>query len=236
MWDCVSLIQQKAPHIQIRVFPATMQGPTCSNTVQKALQLAMKDATCETLILTRGGGSAEDLSGFNHEDLIRQIASCPVPIITAIGHETDVTLSDFVADHRAPTPSAAVLTLLEPLYTLKTHVRETLETQRNTLLNRIDETRSQIKNRLQTTRITLQNKQKTIQKHTSHLIERLESANPLHRLKQGYSICRIQKNGKIFQSVQDIKVQDLIEISQHDGQIISEVKTIKKKSETKKGL
>jgi exodeoxyribonuclease VII large subunit len=91
----------------VRLYPALVQGEAAAADLCQALQAAARDASCDVLILTRGGGSLEDLAAFNDETLARRIAELPMPVISAVGHEVDVTIADFVADQRAPTPSAA---------------------------------------------------------------------------------------------------------------------------------
>src|SRR6185437_6857181 len=94
--------------LNLLVYPATMQGPTCCSTVAAGIRYFNEHPSLvEVIVLARGGGSIEDLSGFNDESLARAIAGSEISIVSAIGHETDFTIADFVADLRAPTPSAA---------------------------------------------------------------------------------------------------------------------------------
>ena len=105
--DIAITIARKAPHIQLIIYPSLVQGREAAQHMIKALQDAAQHKHIELLILARGGGSIEDLWAFNDESLVRAIAQFPMPIVTGIGHETDITLSDYAADFRAPTPTAA---------------------------------------------------------------------------------------------------------------------------------
>lgn len=107
--DILSTLARRFPLAKILIYPSEVQGATASLQLIKALQAAEVDAGCEVLILARGGGSLEDLWAFNEEALARQIAACTIPIISGVGHETDFTIADFVADYRAETPTAAAI-------------------------------------------------------------------------------------------------------------------------------
>ncbi|MEO6982485.1 MAG: exodeoxyribonuclease VII large subunit [Edaphobacter sp.] len=106
--DIVTVARRRHARLNLLVYPATMQGPTCASTVAEGIHwFNTHPELVDAIILARGGGSMEDLSGFNDETLARAIAASDLPIVSAIGHETDFTIADFVADLRAPTPSAA---------------------------------------------------------------------------------------------------------------------------------
>ena len=105
--DIVSVLQRRFPAIPVIVYPAAVQGDAAPGELINALRTAVERDECDVLIIGRGGGSLEDLWAFNNEQLAREIADCPLPIISAVGHEVDFTIADFVADVRAPTPSGA---------------------------------------------------------------------------------------------------------------------------------
>ncbi len=105
--DILHVLKRRAPSIPVTLYPAAVQGEQAAEHIIKALQSAIDEGRCDTLIIGRGGGSIEDLWAFNSEPLARLIYNAPIPIISAVGHETDYTICDFVADQRAPTPSAA---------------------------------------------------------------------------------------------------------------------------------
>lgn len=111
--DILAIFKRRAPFIEIFIFPCQVQGAEAAPSMIRAIQKANREASCEALILTRGGGSNEDLWAFNHPDLAYAIFNSSQPIISAVGHEIDLTISDLTADHRASTPSAAA-ELLSP--------------------------------------------------------------------------------------------------------------------------
>ena len=105
--DFIEILSRRFPGVRIRLFPARVQGPGSLEDVCRGLDYFGRSGWAELVVVARGGGSLEDLWTFNEEAVARAIASCPVPVVSAIGHETDFTIADFVADLRAPTPSAA---------------------------------------------------------------------------------------------------------------------------------
>ena len=105
--DVMTSFARRAPHVDIVVYPSLVQGPDAPAALVAAMSLAVSHASVDVLIVCRGGGSLEDLWAFNDERVVRAIAALPMPVISGVGHETDVTLSDFAADVRAPTPTAA---------------------------------------------------------------------------------------------------------------------------------
>lgn len=111
--DVLAIFKRRAPFIDILVYPCLVQGEQAAKSIIKALMQAQNHHACDALIITRGGGSNEDLWAFNDATLAYAIFNCPIPIVSAVGHEIDLTLSDYVADQRAPTPSAAA-ELLSP--------------------------------------------------------------------------------------------------------------------------
>ena len=105
--DILSILGRRFPAIPVIIYPAAVQGDAAPGELVDALATAVRRAECDVLIISRGGGSLEDLWAFNDEEFARAIAACPLPVISAVGHEVDFTIADFVADVRAPTPSGA---------------------------------------------------------------------------------------------------------------------------------
>jgi len=105
--DILSTLKRRFPALPVVVYPVSVQGAGSANQISRMIDLAAQRNECDVLILARGGGSLEDLWSFNEESVARAIARCPLPIISGVGHEIDFTIADFVADRRAPTPTAA---------------------------------------------------------------------------------------------------------------------------------
>ncbi|NTU60375.1 MAG: exodeoxyribonuclease VII large subunit, partial [Deltaproteobacteria bacterium] len=105
--DILNVLARRAPGVPVLLSPAVVQGREAPRSIVEALERVAAQPGVEVVIVGRGGGSAEDLSAFNEEEVVRAVARCPVPVVSAVGHEIDVPLVDFAADARAPTPSAA---------------------------------------------------------------------------------------------------------------------------------
>jgi len=105
--DILHILRRRFPAIPVLIYPVAVQGEAAPREIVQALQLAGRRAECDVLILARGGGSLEDLWAFNEEVVARALFDCPIPVVSGVGHEVDVTIADFVADERAPTPSGA---------------------------------------------------------------------------------------------------------------------------------
>lgn len=112
--DVLTALRRRAPHIAIVLYPTPVQGDGAAEKIALAIRSAARRGECDLLLLCRGGGSLEDLWSFNDEAVARAIADCDIPVISGVGHETDVTIADFVADLRAPTPTAAAELAAKP--------------------------------------------------------------------------------------------------------------------------
>lgn len=131
--DVLTVMQRRSPNTEVVIYPTQVQGAEAPSQLQSALQVAISRNEVDVLLITRGGGSLEDLWCFNDENLARSIFNCPIPIVSAVGHEIDFTICDFVADMRAPTPSAAA----EQLTTSREETLERLRYQEHKLLQLI---------------------------------------------------------------------------------------------------
>lgn len=124
--DVLSTLARRYPIARILIYPSEVQGATAAQQLIKALTRANKDKRCDVLILARGGGSLEDLWAFNDEQLAREIATSAIPIVSGVGHETDFTIADFVADYRAETPTAAAAAVSPDVLDLSNGLHQTL--------------------------------------------------------------------------------------------------------------
>lgn len=120
--DILNILARRHGNVGILIYPAQVQGEAAAGEVSAGLQYFSRAKNVDVVIIARGGGSVEDLAAFNNESLARAIAACPLPVISAIGHETDFTIADFVADLRAPTPSAAAELVIDSKQQLAEHL------------------------------------------------------------------------------------------------------------------
>ena len=144
--DIINVLSRRSPFFNLTVVPTLVQGEKAAPLICEALNKASNLENIDLIILARGGGSIEDLWAFNNEEVARAIVNCPIPLVSAVGHETDFTISDFVADIRAPTPSIAAEIISQPYSELK----ETLEGYQSYLLksfeSQFDSQRTRITN------------------------------------------------------------------------------------------
>ena len=203
--DILSVLKRRFPGIPVNLYPAAVQGDDAPLQLQQALDLAIRHQRCDVLIIGRGGGSAEDLCAFNDEALARAIFASPVPIVSAVGHEIDFSISDFVADLRAPTPSAAAELLSpdrEQLLRQFDQIRQRLQQQTREALarrqQRLESLQARLRHpgqrlqeqsqRLDTLELRLKHacKQRLNRQHThlSHLQERLNAQQPSRQIAQ----------------------------------------------------
>ena len=135
--DIEAVVHRRSPQVPIVLYPATVQGPAAAAEIVRGLSILGQRADVDVIIVGRGGGSTEDLWAFNEESVVRAIADCPTPVISAVGHETDFTLADLVADWRSPTPSAAAERAVpvrdDLLYTVDLHLERMTQALRLTL-------------------------------------------------------------------------------------------------------
>jgi exodeoxyribonuclease VII large subunit len=230
--DVLSTLSRRAPHIPIVIYPTLVQGPEAPLNIIAALEHANREAVVEVILLVRGGGSIEDLWAFNHEQLAYAIAESTLPIICGVGHETDTTIADFVADLRAPTPTGAAEMaaprrdqLLAELASFKQAM--TQATQRR--LEREAQTLDQFALRLnhalpnpQRMREQIQNLRQRLgqswmvrtqywQRHQQHLAAQLEALSPQRTLERGYAVI-------LQQGARAVRKPDQL-LAQHDYRI-----------------
>ena len=204
--DMIKTIRAKNTAVKITLAPALVQGELAANSLCDSLKSVIAWGKADIIIIGRGGGSSEDLSAFNNESLAREIANSPIPVISAVGHETDFTIADFVADFRAATPTAAaekaVYDLQETkdilnttMQDLKDTIRYTLYTHKNILNNIKNTILKTTKQRIYKERQSLEH-QKTL----------LTSASPYTLFKRGYAVVLDENNNKIKELKQDMTV------------------------------
>jgi exodeoxyribonuclease VII large subunit len=230
--DVLSTLSRRAPHIPIVIYPTLVQGPEAPLNIIAALEHANREAAVDVILLVRGGGSIEDLWAFNHEQLAYAIAESTLPIVCGVGHETDTTIADFVADLRAPTPTGAAEMaaprrdqLLAELASLKQGMTQAaqrrLEREAQTLdqfalrlnhaLPNPERMREQIQNLRQRLGQSWMVRTQYWQRHQQHLAAQLEALSPQRTLERGYAVI-------LQQGARAVRRPDQL-LAQHDYRI-----------------
>ena len=237
--DIINVSTRRNPNVYIRLLPVPVQGEGAAEKIAEGIDYMNKNQLADVIILARGGGSLEDLWPFNEEVVAYSIYESKIPIISAVGHETDFSISDFVADLRAPTPSAAAELAVPDIYEVKQKINtyqnrlkmaltkklEIMKLRYDKCMSssvfkeptrriqenyiKIDSYVKQLENVIN--KIKEKNKNKYIE-----LVSKLDTLSPLKTLTRGYSI--IEKDGKIVKSITDLQTEDEISIRLKDGE------------------
>ncbi len=214
--DFITILQQKTPFIQLCLAPAILQGDQCAGSITRAIQ-RLQHTDCDMIVIVRGGGSAEDLMGFNQESVVMAIAGSVIPVLTAIGHEVDMTLSDCVASARATTPTDAAHIITTPFVTLKKKLPEWLHVLHIRTVQHLQVTISHVCHVVDQASHILRKKEADIQTNLSFLCHRVAQCDPLRKLHQGFSIIRHKQSQKAVQSVTDVSSGEYLELTVSDG-------------------
>lgn len=243
--DMINILGRRYPCAEILLYPSQVQGAEAPPQLVAGLEFFAKEKPVDVIIVGRGGGSAEDLWAFNNEALARAVASSPVPVISAVGHESDFTICDFVADKRAPTPSAAAELAVPDATELKKQLGLMGNKLYSTLLGRLENSRRSLKYLSEAgvlsgadviTRARRMNLgylsekadaailKKTAEKRAelTRLAAQAEAMSPLSVLARGYGIAE-KGDGGVIHSVRDVKNGDEITLHVSDGRIRAEV-------------
>ncbi|WP_352401122.1 exodeoxyribonuclease VII large subunit [Anaerotignum sp.] len=243
--DIIQIAKRRDPRVKIAIFPALVQGEKAAEDIVRALKLVNEWGKAEVIILGRGGGSMEDLWAFNEEKVARAIFASNIPVISAVGHETDFTIADFVSDLRAPTPSAAAELATQPLM-LKHERIEQLESRlwRNMKAILDDSQRKllYIKERpiLKRPLERIHNTQLLLEKFVVDMGKvmdqrllrnserlgiaeaRLQASSPLALMKRGY-IMATKENGSVVVSAKQVELEEVINLRFQDGTLNAKV-------------
>ena len=243
--DIINVSTRRNPNVYIRLLPVPVQGEGAAEKIAYGIEYMNKNKLADILILARGGGSLEDLWPFNEEIVAHSIFNSEIPIISAVGHETDFTIADFVSDLRAPTPSAAAELSVPDIYELNKKIISYEDRLRNSLIKKVELMRlryekcmSSVVFKEPTRKINdnyikidmhikqLENliKQKCKTEKTKYieLVSKLDALSPLKTLSRGYTIT--EKDNKIIKSKSNLNTGDTINLKFIDGNVIAEVK------------
>ena len=252
--DIINVIGRRYPLATIYLYPALVQGEGAARTLIDGIDYFDKSRLVDTIIIGRGGGSIEDLWEFNNESLARRIYECSIPVISAVGHETDFTICDFVADMRAPTPSAAAELAVPDIRELCIAVDNMLDRSDRALKRTLERARDRLTRASESKTLSdfssvilaFSDKVNILKKSASSAysailhekklsfisdVAKLDALNPLSVMARGYSI--VEKDGKSISTVQSIDVGDVINVRMHDGSVKA---TVNQKSLRKENI
>ena len=238
--DIINVIKRRYPKVAVKLYPVTVQGDKSADNICEGIRFFNDMKNVDTIIVGRGGGSIEELWSFNEEIVAREVFKSEIPIISAVGHETDFTICDFVSDMRAPTPSAAAEIATPSLLDLEYKLNNIRNRMNRSLINQVQIDEHRLKSVLE--RINNYLKSYTIKDNIIQLdkiydkitfevennlnIEKerlmnmgaiLHNLSPLATIDRGYSI--VQKEGKVINSIKEIEFKDDIDIVLKDGSI-----------------
>jgi exodeoxyribonuclease VII large subunit len=251
--DIITISRRRNPTVDIMVVPVLVQGSSAADEISNALRILNKRKDIDVIIVARGGGSLEEIWPFNEEKVARSIFASRIPVVSAVGHETDFTIADFVADLRAPTPSAAAELVVpdtnvyqRELFLLKTKIMNLMKAQvlhskkefeglkRALYLNNPIKKNEVLKQRVKNLKKSLTKEMLSIfnQKKNELLVlnEKLDSLSPLKVLTRGYTIV-LNKEGQVITSSRKVKTSEEVDILFSDGRATAVVKEVKEDGE-----
>lgn len=238
--DIMNISARRNPYVQLLLYPALVQGEGAAESIVQGIE-KLQETDVDVIIVGRGGGSIEDLWAFNEEIVARAIFHCTIPVISAVGHETDTTIADYVADMRAPTPSAAAELAVYEYQMLENYMEEKQMQLKRTMYQKIElerrkAERLQYRLNLQHPRAKLREQQQWSAELENRLrmemgrrlqeakqrfaiyIEQMKGLSPISKLNQGFSYVA-SENGSVVKRIQDVSVSDKLNIYVTDGVI-----------------
>ncbi len=251
--DILQITKRRNKCVSVVVLPAVVQGSDAAQTIARQIYTANRSALCDVLIVGRGGGSLEDLLPFSEEIVVRAIASSEIPVVSAVGHEIDWALSDYAADVRAPTPSAAAELVVPELSAVVQFIQQNSKNLYDSIKDRLEKIKLMVKNfdpqnlelQVRTIEQPLLSRfdnakdalfQNIIQKirdtrqRIDNCVTVLENASPQTILDRGYSMVRNKETKKIIRSNIDVEIGNEIEIIPAKGKITAKVEKIEEQT------
>lgn len=239
--DILQIVKRRDPNVKVAIFPTLVQGEQAAADIVRSLKLVNEWGKADVIILGRGGGSMEDLWCFNDENVARAVFASEIPVISAVGHETDFTITDFVADMRAPTPSAAAELATTPLterreafHRLELRLERDVSALLTSCRRRLDLLKSRPVmerplERIYRTMMDVEETQQRLDKEMTnrlmqraerwqYLTNRLEAVSPLAVMSRGY-VMAVTSSGKLLTSVKQAEVGDRVTLHLQDGKM-----------------
>lgn len=249
--DFLTIVGRRYPLVEITVVPSSVQGESAPAEIIAALDALNRyhqyERPVDLIVIARGGGSMEDLAAFNHEGLARAIFASTVPVVSAVGHETDFTIADFVADLRAPTPSAAAelvtpnvldfrMQMADLRHRLMRSMQDTLLAEkayleqahrqlgRHSPVAMLETRRHEVDDAITSGARVLVHRLQVTREQLRGATLALTALSPYQTLERGYCLCFDRKTGALVRRVNDVSVGDLLWVQVVDGQIETLVK------------
>lgn len=249
--DIMNISARRNPYVQLILYPAQVQGEGAKESIVRGIRmLEMKEV--DVIIIGRGGGSIEDLWAFNEEEVARAIFDCTVPVISAVGHETDVTIADYVADLRAPTPSAAAELAVWDYRQVENYLAECRLRMNRSVAGAVRMNRLRLKE--METRLSYLHPRHNLQEQQQRLaeledelrqmmndrvkearyrlaiqIEKMNGLSPIRKLNQGFSYVE-EADGSVIKSIRQVKKGDELTVYVTDGLIQTSVEAVQNKT------
>ena len=231
--DMLRTARERWPSTDIHVVPIPVQGPVEEQIRARLAEVIERapDLGVEAIVLARGGGSREDLAVFDGEALARDLAACPLPVVTGLGHEDDTTVADLVADYRAATPTAAIVALLPERSSLINALQQQRILLRQRLLQRLEQERHRLE--LHRERLLQLHPRRLLDLQRQQLQQRLEllrALSPERLLERGFALVR-QPDGRLVRSIEQVQVGSSLELVLADGRVETEVRELHGKAD-----
>ena len=244
--DVLHVLNRRYPLVEVILAPTMVQGNEAPSQIVQAIRALNEHADVDLIIVTRGGGSLEDLWAFNDMEVARAIAVSRVPVVSGVGHETDFTIADFVADVRAPTPSAAAEISVPDMRELQEGVRwqrdrlvqgmrsivadwrvilreDSLLLQRYSPLAKVTHYRQRVDELWQTATLHMEHRLNMNRERLTGLRQQLDNLSPSRTLERGYAIVQRSDDGEVVRSICQARTGDRIDIRVHDGEFHANV-------------
>lgn len=244
--DILQILNRRNPKVSVIIFPCSVQGSDAGKTIAKQIDIANIHKLCDVLIVGRGGGSLEDLLPFSEEEVVRSIAASAIPVISAVGHEIDWALSDYAADVRAPTPSAAAELAVPPLDEIEQVIQNYKESFERIITHKLEHTKALVRSfsadnlelrfrsieqpilqRFDDAKENLLDAMKTLVQERRQALEmaylNLKALNPLEILQRGFSVATDAQTGKVITRSDQTRAGTILTIKLYKGEISAQV-------------
>ncbi|MCD6520953.1 MAG: exodeoxyribonuclease VII large subunit [Anaerolineae bacterium] len=244
--DILNVLRARYPLVEVVLSPSLVQGADAPASLVRAIERLNEEPGIDVVIVARGGGSMEDLWAFNNEQVARAIAASKAPVVSGVGHETDFTIADFVADLRAPTPSAAAAAVVPDIREVRAQVRAMVEALKELVSAQIEayrsklaqaqrllelyaphrliaEWRQRVDELMRRAQVAVLHRLEIQRAHLRGSLAKLEALNPRLVLDRGYAVVQARISGKRIRSVQQVSLEEELFVHVSDGRINTQV-------------